>query len=132
MFGNTFTPSGSGPFKIPWGAYRVISPLVATGIPYSTTINYNTNFIEWSQAIYVIGPNDGLNYWTLDMIDLNNTVNYSTFNSNLIAANVWGVVQNKPLVVSSFLSSKLGLVIVCTKIGAPGGLFVAGPDLTAI
>lgn len=120
---------------LPWGAYNAISPLGATGVPYSTTVDRDLAIVQWAQSYLIVAPNNAANYWTFNFYQVplvGVATVIATFNTQADAANVW---IRKILLSSNFTnggiitgSSIAVLQIQAVITGAPGAIFIPGPQ----
>lgn len=131
-----FTGSGGNPLWVPWGVYVDHSPLINNpSFPYGATIDRDMTFVSWSQAVFVIAPNNALNYWTIEMHSLNNGTGDPIVNSIItsgIAAATWTLMTDATFAIASLslAGGDMGLYIKCVKsAGAPGNLYLFGPSL---
>lgn len=80
----------------------------------------------WHQAINIISPNDGSNYWTVRLNRLSDAGNVASFNTSALSAATWLSVATTSIDYA-YDASKLALVIKVIKTGSPGNLHLPGP-----
>lgn len=112
---------------LPFGVYSVISPLAATGIPYAATIDRTINFKSWSQSVYLIGPNNVTNFWTVRLMRLRDAGLIASFSTAALPITTWSLTTITAFSIPSIDESFRGAFIQCVANGAPGGIYVAGP-----
>lgn len=115
--------------KLPFNFYLSSIPMTVTGsIPFSASIDRTLTYVRWSQAWYVLTTNDGSNYWTITLKDVDGTV-IKSFTTAAGAASTWTLNQATTFDVASSGTADIMLSVYCDKTGAPGALYLAGPNL---
>lgn len=129
MLGNTFNPSGGGPFYLSFGVFTSINPFAAAASPYLTAIDRPLNLIKWTQVYQCLGLNNAANYWTLRLLALNTGSVHATLDT-LAYIGGWENMQLTTFAIPSIAyPAELGMYLNLTPIGAPGNLRISAPLL---
>jgi len=124
--GTEITASG-GSFLLPWGVYSVISPLTATGYPYIYTIGDSLTLLASSVSFYVNGTNNGSNYWNIKLGTWPGDTTLNSYTTSAASGSTWTRVDDNVFDDDTVTSSDINIMITCTKVSSPGGLYIAGP-----
>lgn len=123
----------AGRIFLPWGVYANISPLSATGHPFSVTLDRNMTLLSWSQMLHVLGPtpNDGTNNWLIGIYRKSDNTLLNSISTNGQATGVDINITDSTWVDAAVTAAHKGLYIQCTKNGTPGNLYLFGPIVEA-
>jgi hypothetical protein len=83
---------------------------------------------HWYQTFNVVAPNNGSNYWTVDIESLTTGAQLYIINTSGLGAGAWVGYDSGPIAVS--LYGHKGLSFSIQKVGAPGTLYATLPTLT--
>ncbi len=81
-------------------------------------------------AVYVAAPNNGTNYWTLELRGVKTSAAIKSVNTAAIAAATWTLLTAANAGVSVG-DAETGITLVATKTGSPGALSVMPPVVYA-
>jgi len=110
--------------------YAAINPITATGqIPYGASIDRTMTLIKWSQAIYVVGTNNGTHYWRLQLVRWPDSVAVDEINTSSASPDTATLLTDTAFDISSVGAADVGLYVHPIKVGTPGNLYVFGPAL---
>lgn len=129
MFGNTFNPSGGGPFYFVFGAYVAINPLATATTPYSGTIPKTLNMVEWNQGFYVGAANNAANYWTFELKRESDKAIIATINTASSPASSGSLITTSIFLIPTVYKIDLAIDLKATPTGAPGNCYLFGPSL---
>jgi hypothetical protein len=117
-----------GRHYLPFGVNDAFNPHTANGNPYAATIDQTMTLIKWSNGIYLLGTNNGSNYWTINLVTLFGTT-VATMNTSALSGGTGHLISTTSFSPSSVGTSDVILYMSCVKTGSPGGLYVYGPAL---
>lgn len=121
------------PLFLPFGVYTSTPPLSANGAPYSASVDRIITLVKWTQSYFAIAPNDGTNYWQIDLIVVtpgNVGTVVATFNtSSGYTSSTWArsIISSFSPVSTVDPSSYPLVYMLCTKVNNPGNLYLGGP-----
>lgn len=122
-------------FFVPFTHYDVLGANItaASATPFWGTVGKAMVLQSWMQNTYVDTTNNGSNYWSISLIvkqadQSNDTI--ATFNTSTHSASA-NVKTTTSLNSYTILSTDLTLAMAVSKVGSPGGLYIAGPAVYA-
>lgn len=124
---------GAGVIYVPFGVYLNLNPFTTTPVyPYLTTIDRSMTLVSFGISLFVAAPNDGANYWTINLKKHPAGTTLNSINTSAIAAAAWTQFADTTFAVSAVGTGDIAMLIECVKTaGAPGALFVSGPLVEA-
>lgn len=117
-------------FLLPFGIYINVSPLTASpSYPYAVTLDRTITLKKWTQGFISSAPCDSSNYWKIELVCWAGSAGtVATINTK--DAGTTSVAELSTTTFSSALgTTELALLVQCTKVGAPGNLYLVGPAL---
>ncbi len=109
------------PIYLPW-AQRGLNPQAATGIWGDQGQPWAVQILAFYCSVYVVGPNSGINYWTVSLTDQGLGV-IASFNTSAIAAGTWTRFAVTSGIAQPGSTNRINLVNLVTT-GAPGAIYV--------
>jgi len=124
---------GAGSFLLPFGIYANVAPFTGTAFPYMYTNRNSLTMLEWSQHWYVATTNNASHYWTIALSRLDSAGSaWETMNSFTTAAgspNTHYRNDDDAWIIDTVTSANKGILVIVTKTGSPGSLYMAGPHV---
>jgi hypothetical protein len=113
---------------LPFGVYQHISPLtVDPSFPYAQTIERQITLLKWTQQFYVATTNNSTNYWKFELNRISDGTVIATIQTNASAVNTQLVLSTTSFTNNPVATTALMVYVKCSKVGAPGALYLSGP-----
>lgn len=91
---------------------------------WHATISRDIEIKEMYIAVYVVGTNDGSNYWGFDLRDMNGSLHVVT--TSAISPDTWTMLSVTGLSTTKG-TADMFLYIRATQVGSPGNFYASGP-----
>jgi len=112
---------------LPFSAYGQLpgGPISAAGNPFAVTVPRALLVKSWDQRVNCMAPNDGSNYWRIQMAG-SVTGTFAEVNTAALSPGVSSVLS-VPNVNCQLPSSETHLYLYVFKVGSPGNMYMAAP-----
>jgi hypothetical protein len=115
---------------LPVGVYTTINPVTISGsAPYAVTIGENMTLVQWAQMFYVVGPNNGSNFWTLKWLRITDLAQVGAMATGSSSSDASHLSIQTSFDIAGLQPSDIGMYLECTKTGSPGAMYLFGPLL---
>jgi hypothetical protein len=114
--------------EYPFATYLATLPLLASGYPYIMTVHRPFTATDFTLLSNATVNQTAVIYWTYTLYDLAFNV-MATLDTKGQAANTWYRLTTKTFNFTDMSIARLGAIVLCTKVGAAGNLYVGEPKL---
>lgn len=112
---------------LPWGVYAGVGPFSANAVPYAASGGYTITLVSVTCGFYVATTNNGSNYWSITIDAKPSGTTIATLSTASASANTFAAVSSS--LSGTVASSDKMLRVVLTKVGSPGNIYFAAPNL---
>lgn len=112
---------------LPWGVYAGVGPFSADATPYAASGGYTMTLVNVVCGFLVATTNNASNYWTIAIESKPSNTTIVTLSTASASANAFTAVSSS--LSGTVASSDKLLRAVLTKVGSPGNIYFAAPNL---
>jgi len=112
---------------LPFGVYAGVGPFSADAVPYAASGGYTMTLVNLVCGFYVATTNNGSNYWSIAIESKPSNTTIKTLTTASASPNVFTSVSSA--LSGTVASSDILIRVVLTKVGSPGNIYFASPNL---
>lgn len=123
-------------FLFPFATYANGNPITSTPVyPYGGTVEAAMSFSQLVQAVFVLGANSAVNYYTLtfayrpNMVGTSNDLVIATMNTKTAVSAFNGYTFSSTTFVNSSVPGTGYLYMSAVRTGTPGDIYITCPAL---
>jgi len=112
---------------LPWGVYAGVGPFSGDAVPYAASGGYTMTLVNLVCGFFVATTNNGSNYWSITIDSKPSGTTIKTLTTASASPNVFTSVSSA--LSGTVASSDTMIRVVLTKVGSPGNIYFASPNL---